>query len=71
MLKYDFRVVGLDWNVRLDVFNLRNNQAVTEVNEYSEQESSSPPNYVADPNYKLPTHYQSPRAVRFGIGLNF
>jgi hypothetical protein len=71
MIKYDFGLVGLDWNVRLDVFNIFNNQAVTEVNEYSEQESSSPPNYVADPNYKLPTHYQQPRAVRFGVGVNF
>ena len=55
----------------LDVFNLFDQSAVTEVNEYAEQDSISPPNYVANPNYKLPTHYQSPRAVRFGVGLNF
>ena len=34
MLKYDFRL-GLDWFVRLDVFNLFNHHAVTEVNEYA------------------------------------
>ena len=40
MLKYDFRW-GVDWFVRLDVFNLFNWSAVTEVNEAAEQVTSS------------------------------
>ena len=70
MFKYDFDL-GVDWFVRLDVFNLFNWSAVTEVNEFAEQTTSSPPNYVLDPYYGEPTYYQSPRSVRFGFGVNF
>ena len=70
MLKYDFRW-GVDWFVRLDVFNLFNMESVTEVQGHAEQDSSNPPNYVLNPNYGLPRGYQSPRSVRFGVGLSF
>ena len=70
MAKYAFRW-GVDWFVRLDVFNIFNMQSVTEVTENAELDSGDPPNYVANPYYGHPTHYQSPRAVRLGVGLNF
>ena len=70
MVKYDFRW-GVDWFVRLDVFNFFNNHAVTEVDEFAEEDTSSPPNYLLNPNYGLARAYQSPRSVRFGFGLSF
>ncbi len=70
MVKYDFRW-GVDWFVRMDIFNAFDQSAVVEVQESAEQDSSAPPNYVSNPRYKEPLHYQAPRSVRFGVGINF
>ncbi len=66
MFKYDFQVGNTNMNVRVDVFNLFNNDGVTEVRELAEIQVGTP-----DPNYNRTTHYQAPRSVRFGFGLNF
>ncbi len=69
MLKYDFRW-GVDWSVRLDLFNVFNNQATVEVNEFAEQDSW-PPDYVLDPTYGETKTHQSPRTIRIGVGFTF
>ncbi|MEN8162604.1 MAG: TonB-dependent receptor [Acidobacteriota bacterium] len=66
MVKYDFQLGNVDMNVRLDVFNLFDQSGVTEVNELGDQDTG-----FANENYKRPTHYQQPRRVRLGFGLNF
>ena len=72
MIKYDFQVGSMDMNVRLDVFNLFDQSASTEVQEgaelgYNQDTGDSTPN----DRYKQTTHYQQPRRVRIGFGLNF
>lgn len=68
MVKYDFQVGNVDMNVRLDVFNLFDQGATTEVNESADLESDwNSPNT----EFLSPTNYQAPRSVRFGFGLNF
>ncbi len=66
MLKYVFQVGGLDMNVRLDVFNVFDNNNATEVNEFADQDSGA-----VNPHYLFDTHFQQPRRVRVGFGLNF
>jgi len=50
---------------RLDVFNILNQNNVIDLNEYGE--SGGAPN----PNYQLPTNYQTPRRVRLGMQFDF
>ncbi|GLS26404.1 TonB-dependent receptor [Marinibactrum halimedae] len=52
--------------VSLDVFNVFNNDAVTEVNEYADTDGGQP-----NPNYRLPSSYQSPRMIRLGLRYDF
>jgi outer membrane receptor protein involved in Fe transport len=66
MVKYDFQVGNMDMNVRLDVFNLFDNDGVTEVNELGDTDIGEP-----NQDYGLPTHFQQPRRIRLGFGLNF
>jgi hypothetical protein len=65
-LKYDFTLAGLDMNVRMDVFNVLNNQHVTSVSEGSEQATGAD-----NPNFLEATDTQAARRVRFGVGLTF
>jgi hypothetical protein len=51
---------------RVDVFNVFNSQAVTKRNEIGEIGYNTP-----NPNYHLPTAYQTPRYVRFGMDFSF
>ena len=66
MLKYDFKLGPTDWFVRLDTFNLTNAQAATEVDEQGDLDTGDP-----NDTFMTPTHYQPPRSVRLGVGLNF
>ena len=50
---------------RLDMFNVLDSQAVTDMNEYGE--SGGAPN----PNYQLPVNFQAPRKVRLGMQFDF
>ena len=67
MLRYDYQAAGIDWNVRLDVFNIFNNQNVERVSVWAENTS----NGVPEVNYGEPEYYQAPRSVRLGFGMNF
>ena len=67
MLKYDFQALGIDWNVRLDAFNALNNQNIARVLVSAEGTW----NGVPYENYGEPQHYQRPRTIRLGFGLNF
>lgn len=66
MAKYDFDLGSTDLYVRLDVFNITDADAVTEVDEEGDQDTGE-----LNENYKTPTHYQAPRSVRFGVGITF
>jgi outer membrane receptor protein involved in Fe transport len=50
---------------RLDMFNVLDSQAVTDMNEYGE--SGGAPNL----NYQLPVNFQAPRKVRLGMQFDF
>jgi len=65
-VKYDFRTAGIDWWVRLDVFNLLDNDAIVYYGEYSTTHSGTP-----YPSFGQPIYYQEPRRVRFGFGVSF
>jgi outer membrane receptor protein involved in Fe transport len=67
MLKYDFRLAGMDCNLRLDAFNALNNQNVVRVEVVAENRRTGVPReYHGEPRY-----YQPPRTVRLGFGLSF
>ena len=66
MIKYDFMLGNTNMNVRLDVFNMFDQSASTEVNEQGELSLGSP-----NTRYAQTTRYQQPRRVRVGFGLNF
>jgi len=66
MVKYDFRLAGLDWNVRLDIFNLLDNDSVTYYSETAGTASGTP-----DASFGEPIYQQTPRRVRLGFGLTF
>jgi outer membrane receptor protein involved in Fe transport len=65
-VKYDFTLAGLNMNVRADVFNVLNNQHVTQVVESAEQTTGAP-----QENFLEPTDTQAARRVRLGVGLTF
>jgi len=67
LLMYSFRSLGVDWNVRLDAFNVFNNQNVVRVWLVAED----PYNGVPVDGYGDPEYYQPPRTVRLGFGLSF
>jgi outer membrane receptor protein involved in Fe transport len=66
MVKYDFRMAGLNWNVRLDVFNMFDFDAVTYYSEAAGTDSGAP-----DDSFEQPVYQQTPRRVRLGVGLSF
>ena len=67
MLKYSFAAVGLDWQFRVDVFNVYNNSSELWVQHFAENAG----NGIPRDTYGLPEFYQAPRSVRFGFGLSF
>jgi hypothetical protein len=66
MARWDFRFGGLDWSLRLDVFNVFDQHAVTEVVERAEDDTGA-----ANPYYGMTTANQTARRVRIGMGLSF
>jgi hypothetical protein len=66
MLAYQGRLRHLQWTARLDVFNLLDADAVTEVREFAEAYPG-----VADPYWGRATAHQPARKVRLGVGFEF
>ena len=66
MAKYAVKLGAATGYVRLDAFNLLNREAVVEVDEFAEYNSSAP-----NPDYGKALGYQTPRRVRFGVGVSF
>jgi hypothetical protein len=66
MIRYDFMAAGIDWNVRMDVFNL-----FDQSNSIQHREFSGTSSYGVQAGFLEVTHYHQPRAVRFGFGLSF
>jgi len=64
---YNMTVAGGDLELRVDVFNVFNQDAETQV--FEDAEDGAPGS--ADPRFFLPTAYQDPRSVRFGVALRF
>jgi len=67
MLKYAFAAAGLDWNVRVDVFNVFNNDAEVWNSHFAERAWNGVPNE----HFGEPEYHQAPRSVRFGFGMSF
>jgi hypothetical protein len=65
-MRYDLRALGADWKLRLDAFNVFDNDTVTEVDERAELS-----NFQTNPSYLMARHHQSPRSVRLGFGVSF
>ncbi len=76
-LQYILELESTDITFRADVFNIFNNDEVTEVNEVAEiydgYDSSRGDIYLGAPNpdYLLPTNYQTPRYVRLSASIKF
>jgi outer membrane receptor for ferrienterochelin and colicin len=66
MARYDVKLGPARGYLRIDAFNVFNDAAVSEVDEFAEYSSSA-----ANPDYLKALGYQSPRRVRFGLGVNF
>ena len=66
MASYSLQLGGIELFVRLDVFNLLDNDGVAEVDEQAEDQYGA-----VNPTWRAPTAYQAPRAVRLGIGASF
>ncbi len=68
---------GQQVTFRVDVFNAFNSQAVQQRYEFGDLSYDEVPadsgNYVIsrDPNFGIPTAYQSPRSIRFGADITF
>jgi hypothetical protein len=60
-----------DLTFRADVFNLFNNDTVTEVREIYDDEASDELNPTIDPNFGRATNWQTPRYARFSISLRY
>ncbi|TGX52266.1 TonB-dependent receptor [Sphingomonas gei] len=60
------KTLGLDASIRFDVFNVLNSKAVTSYNEFGELG-----NGAANPNFRTPVSYQSPRYARVQVRLGF
>jgi hypothetical protein len=66
-LKYETELLGGANTVfRLDVFNLFDFDTATEIDEVADEESG-----VAAATFGLPTNFQRPRTVRFGVTVDF
>ncbi|QYJ79382.1 TonB-dependent receptor [Shewanella acanthi] len=75
-LQYVLELQSTDITFRADVFNVFNNDEITEVNEVAEYISYYDADFggyrgAADPDYLLPTDYQTPRYVRLSASIKF
>jgi outer membrane receptor protein involved in Fe transport len=67
MIKYAFQLgSGVELNLRLDAFNITGNEGITEVDEDGDLATGG-----INESWLTPTHYQTPRTVRLGVGLTF
>jgi hypothetical protein len=66
MLRYDWRWSGTDWYMRVDAYNIFDNGAVIQVDEITEWWRNDPWQ-----GYLEPVDFQTPRRVRFGVGVSF
>jgi len=66
LIKYDFVLGATNLFVRMDIFNLFDQGAEIQVREFSGTSSFS-----VDAGFLQTTHFQQPRTVRFGLGVNF
>jgi len=66
MVRYNLALWDLDTYLRVDAFNVFNNDTATLVDEEAESES-----FLSNPSYLMATSYQRPRSVRFGLGIRF
>jgi len=67
MLKQVFTAAGLEWNIRLDVFNVFNNDAEVWNYHFAERSWNGVPyEYFGETEY-----HQAPRSIRFGFGMSF
>lgn len=58
--------------VKIDVFNVFNSQTVLGRNQYGELSNSGKPGAgPANPNYKMPTRYETPRYARLSFNVKF
>ncbi len=68
---------GQQMTLRADIFNVFNSQAIQKRYEFGDLDADYDPNtnlpvaYYPDPNYGVPTVYQSPRYVRLGLDIMF
>ncbi|HET9810900.1 MAG TPA: TonB-dependent receptor [Sphingomicrobium sp.] len=68
---------GNDMILHADVFNVFNSQAVQARNEFGDNDviyvddDDLPDLYIPNPEYDIPTTYQSPRRVRLGLDIFF
>ena len=60
-----------DLTLRADIFNVLNNDTVTEVNEIYDDEGDVAGSGAVNPNFGLPTAWQSPRYVRFSVNFRY
>ncbi len=67
MLKYDFRALGISWDVRLDGFNIFNEHNTQWVDVAAERAANGVPNEY----YGEPIIFQPARTIRLGFGLAF
>ena len=75
-LQYLLELESTDITFRADIFNVFNNDEITEVNEVAEYISSYDGDFggyrgAADPDYLLPTNFQTPRYVRLSASIKF
>ncbi len=74
-LQYILELESTDITFRADVFNIFNNDEVIEVNEVAEIFDDYGPNDILlgapNPDYLLPTDYQTPRYVRLSASIKF
>lgn len=67
-VQYKLPLRGLnDVTVRADIFNAFNFKSKLDYNEFGDLDDAD----VINPNYRLPTAYQTPRYVRIGFSANF
>lgn len=66
MFRYAFQLGMFEADLRMDVFNVFDNHAVTRVYETAETAVGEP-----DPHYGVVTGHQPPRTMRFGVGVRF
>ena len=73
--KYILALEETDITFRADVYNVFNNDRVTEINEIAERGKGYGKNDItlgeANPDYGLATNYQSPRYVRLSASFKF